>query len=333
MPKTLIRPYYQNLLNEISTIYTDSKLQARNELNKILTKAYWEIGKRIVTVEQDNELRAQYGGRLLERLSSDLTEMHGEGFSHRNLYRMRQLYETYKISPPVAKLEWSKLSLLLGVKDSRKRLQYEDLAISENWSRAKLIEALKSENLILAPKTRSTQQTQQTQKTQLSAKQGPLYTYSAGPGEDGYVYVDVGFSITRQIKSWTAINEGDAIRSLKSGEGFKLSKVRVTPKDLYTYKAYLNRVIDGDTMSLHIDLGFDTFIKETVRLRGINTPEIKTAEGQKAKRFVTNFVNQSDHMIVKTHWEDKYGRYLVDVWIENEYLNQRLLDEGLATGY
>ena len=113
MPKTLIRPYYQNLLTEISSIYTDSKLQARNELNKILTKAYWEIGKRIVTVEQNNELRARYGGGLLKRLSKDLTEKHGSGFSSRNLSYMRRFYIINPILQPAAELYWTKQCVLL----------------------------------------------------------------------------------------------------------------------------------------------------------------------------------------------------------------------------
>jgi len=219
MPKTLIRPYYQNLLTEISDIYATSKLQARNELNKILTKAYWEIGKRIVTVEQDNEFRAQYGGRLLERLSKDLTEQHGDGFSLTNLKYIRKFYLKYPKGQPVDLFSWSKHIVLLSVKNEYKRMKYKDLAISQNWSRAKLIEALKNENLISPPRTQSPQSTL---KTLLTAKQGPLYTYSASPGKDGYVYVDVGFSITRQIKSWIAIKKGEAIRSLKSGLGFSI---------------------------------------------------------------------------------------------------------------
>jgi len=327
MPKTLIRPIYQNLLNEINTIYTESKLQARSELNRILTKAYWEIGRRIVTVEQDNEFRAQYGGRLMEHLSQDLTEKHGDGFSITNLKYIRRFYIAHPIGQPVAQLSWANHCILLGVKDDRNRLKYEDLALNENWSRARLIKALKKENLINAPKTRSTEQVQ---KVQLKAQRGPLYTYTASPGEGGYVYVDVGFSITRQIKSWVAVQKGETIRSLKSADTFQLSKVIATPKNLYTYTAYCERVIDGDTLKLHIDLGFNTFITEVVRLARINTPEIKTPDGQRAKRFVAKFVKQADSMIVKTHREDKFGRYLVDVWVNGDYLNQALLDNTLA---
>jgi len=154
VPKTLIRPTYQNLLNEISSIYTDSKLQARNELNKILTKAYWEIGKRIVTVEQDNELRAQYGGRLLERLSADLTKKHGDGFSGTNLRYMRQFFIANPIHQPADELEWTKQCVLLSIEDYDKRLKYRDLAISKDWSRAKLIrKVVLKASVILLPRS------------------------------------------------------------------------------------------------------------------------------------------------------------------------------------
>jgi len=79
--------------------------------------------------------------------------------------------------------------------------------------------------------------------------------------------------------------------------------------------------------------GHKAIVELEVRLRGIDTPEIKTAHGQKAKRFVTEILKQADEIVVKTYWEDKFGRYLVDVWVDDEYLNQTLLDNGLAGKY
>lgn len=160
-----------------------------------------------------------------------------------------------------------------------------------------------------------------------------MYIYKVRPGESGYLYVDLGFSITRQIKSRKRIAKGSIIQSSRSAKGFKVQSLNASPKDLYTYRAYLERVIDGDTLKLHIDLGFDTFIAETVRLRGIDAPERKTEKGQAAKRFVTRQIKQANEIIVRTHWEDKFGRYLVDVWVDDEYLNQYLLDEDLAGRY
>ena len=107
-------------------------MQARTEINKILPKAYWEIGKRIVTVDQDNEIRAQYGGGLLKRLSKDLTERHGGGFSSRNLSYIRRFYLANPILQPSAELDWTKQCVLLSLNDEHKRLKYTDLTISQN---------------------------------------------------------------------------------------------------------------------------------------------------------------------------------------------------------
>jgi hypothetical protein len=68
MAKALSTIKYNALLNDIAAIYARSRRKASRALNQILTQAYWEIGKRIVTVEQENQIRAEYGERLLERL-------------------------------------------------------------------------------------------------------------------------------------------------------------------------------------------------------------------------------------------------------------------------
>jgi hypothetical protein len=57
-----------------------------------MTAAYWEIGRRIVTLEQGGEHRAEYGGQLLEQLAVDLTQQFGRGFGRANLGQMRAFY-------------------------------------------------------------------------------------------------------------------------------------------------------------------------------------------------------------------------------------------------
>jgi len=53
---------------------------------------------------------------------------------------------------------------------------------------------------------------------------------------------------------------------------------------MYEYKAKLDRVIDGDTIDCHIDLGFNVTLKERVRLKGIDTPETRTRDLEEKKR-------------------------------------------------
>ena len=113
MPSALKASEYQALLDQIDAIYTRAQKES--------SRAYWEIGKRIVTVEQKNYIRAQYDEALLERLSQYLTKKDGAGFSARNFLYMRQFYLAYPISQTSAELDWSHYRLLSTVQDKDER--------------------------------------------------------------------------------------------------------------------------------------------------------------------------------------------------------------------
>jgi len=85
----------------------------------------------------------------------------------------------------------------------------------------------------------------------------------------------------------------------------------------WIYQATLERVVDGDTVDIVIDLGFSTFRKERIRLYGIDAPEINTEAGKLAKGFVEEWFWDNPKFFVETTVEgksvskrDKYGRYL-----------------------
>lgn len=61
-----------------------------------MTATYWEIGQRIVEIEQAGEKRAEYGKALLKRLSKDLVGKFGRKFSERNLEQMRLFYKAWQ---------------------------------------------------------------------------------------------------------------------------------------------------------------------------------------------------------------------------------------------
>ncbi len=86
---------------------------------------------------------------------------------------------------------------------------------------------------------------------------------------------------------------------------------------------------------VYVDLGFSTYSRQKLRLRGIDTPEIGTPEGIEAKAFVEGKLKRSKIITIRTYRKDKYDRYLADVFVGSKevFLNQRLLDEGLAVGY
>ncbi len=129
---------------------------------------------------------------------------------------------------------------------------------------------------------------------------------------------------------------------MKSGGiegGDALAKAEGAAEDvLYTYKAYVEKVLDGDTLKLEFELGFGSRKQETIRLNHIDCPELNTPEGQAAKRFVERELSACEFITVKSvrTRKEKWGRYLGDVFYQKEgkgklvYLNQLLLDKGHA---
>ena len=107
---------------------------------------------------------------------------------------------------------------------------------------------------------------------------------------------------------------------------------------MYTYNArYISN--DGDTIKFLVDVGFGIHKEKTVRLLGVDTPELRSKDPQvkakayDAKHFVGMMLAGGD-IIVKTHKdkEGKHGRYLAEVFVrkEEKSLNELLLEEGLA---
>jgi len=113
---------------------------------------------------------------------------------------------------------------------------------------------------------------------------------------------------------------------------------------LYTYRAKLKRVVDGDTIDVYIDLGFDIHYFSRVRLAGINAPESRTRNleekkaGLAAKEYVEQWFDKlGNEFIIKTTKEEKgkYGRVLGTITDlkDQRCLNMDLVDNGLARLY
>ena len=106
----------------------------------------------------------------------------------------------------------------------------------------------------------------------------------------------------------------------------------MTGSDLYNYRATITNVVDGDTVDATIDLGFRMTSTQRLRLLGLDTPEkfgpTKT-QGLAAKQFVmTNLLFQ--HVVIRTHKSDVFGRWLAVIFLGGVNFNQRLIDEGWA---
>ncbi len=93
---------YDSVLSEVVRLLEDLCRASARAVNAVMTATYWEVGRRIVEGEQSGSRRAGYGKELLKRLSSDLTERFGRGFSRRNLEQMRLFYLGWRIPQTVS---------------------------------------------------------------------------------------------------------------------------------------------------------------------------------------------------------------------------------------
>ena len=133
-------------LKNIKTLIDKNKVYERKvnilkERNKVNT--YFNIGKEIVEAIGNN--KPEYGTKLLKEYSSELTKDYGHGYDYSNLYRMRQLYETFKIFGTLCqKLSWSHYRCILPIKEEGKRNYYINLAIKNTLSVRELKEEIKN---------------------------------------------------------------------------------------------------------------------------------------------------------------------------------------------
>ena len=130
---------------------------------------------------------------------------------------------------------------------------------------------------------------------------------------------------------------------------------------MYQYKAIIQNVVDGDTLTINIDLGLSVWVNnEKIRLQGVNTPEVygvkkgstEWLQGNSASEFVKAVLKEKDEIIIETvkDRKEKYGRYLAVVYIKIDQnqltglinirsigdhycLNDILVEKGLAEKY
>lgn len=119
----------------------------------------------------------------------------------------------------------------------------------------------------------------------------------------------------------------------------------------YEYIAKVNKVVDGDTLEVDLDLGFNfIFFNQKIRLLGIDTPESRTSDkiekvfGLASKEYVKKFIEECEwKVLVKTHKSDlddldsreKFGRILAEVMhpVTKKVLNEELVKNGYAVKY
>ena len=102
------------------------------------------------------------------------------------------------------------------------------------------------------------------------------------------------------------------------------------------------KVVDGDTIDVMLDLGFDIMYKSRVRLFGIDTPGSRTSDktekkyGLMSKKFLQDELKSASKLSIKTYKGEetgKFGRILGDVFVDGKSVNMKMVKEGHAVQY
>lgn len=312
---------YEELVSAIRQAMNASRARIEQAVEFEKVREAWETGKLIDAHILKHQERADYATHVMIKLATDLN------VGERELYYMLGFARTYPILPAPSELSWSHYRELLAISDPNQRQEIADRAVKEKWGHKRLREEVNR----VSHKNKDIEI--------LQATLGKLYTYRiirATAGKyNGQLVIDLGFSNYYRPEKKLNFKEGDIVQVVKG----KLKKLdRGSDADRYTYEADIFRVIDGDTFIAVIDLGFGFNTVQKLRLRGLDAPEIERAVGVEAKEFlerklqgqVQTTKNGPVPIIIRTSKSDKYDRYLADLFVNGEYVNQKLVEHELA---
>ena len=103
---------------------------------------------------------------------------------------------------------------------------------------------------------------------------------------------------------------------------------------MYEYRAKIIKVYDGDTVTAEIQLGFKISVIETIRLYGLNTPEVRGDERPDGlisrDRLRERILDKTVTIKTQKDKKGKYGRYIAEIFLDDENINEWLITEGLA---
>jgi len=111
---------------------------------------------------------------------------------------------------------------------------------------------------------------------------------------------------------------------------------------LHVYRCDVLRVLDGDTIDVHVDLGFGVFTRQRLRIYGVNSPEKDTDAGKDALLFVSDLLYQASEVLIRTMKQssrseaekrEKFGRYLVHLVVDGEPLTDLIIKAGHGKAY
>ena len=353
---------YQVLRKEVVRVLLQGHERARQAVERERAQAYWEVGRILDEHLRTTGGESGYGNRVMGQLAEDL-EM-----ETRRLYNMLEVFRAFEKLNSNSILTFTHYLHISRVSSLEDREELVERCEVEGWSVSELKVVLgDSEGEVGSgigvaelPEG-NTGGPVAVVEADLVPKKGRLFTYrllAATPSDtegerEGEVKLDLGFRMRLSLPTLEVpgIEPGKSVECVADSKGeieyggrrFRLVEDNKPRTKLYTYRAQVLRIIDGDTLWVEIDCGFGVSIEEKLRLRGIDTPEMSSDEGVMARLFVGERLKAGSTIVLTTSRSDLYDRYVADVFfLPNEedsavileqglYLNRELLTAGLAT--
>lgn len=306
-------------------------LTGRLRIDQAWVRTYWETGRLINEHVLLNQDRAHYGAQVFSRLAEDLK------VSKRQLYECAQFARCFPIVRDHAQLTWNHYRILCQVPDPAQRKALLTETIKLRLNSPQLEQRVRA---LAPPEPAAINITATTVAADSAAAPPKPFTPRRGvPGVckvvasgDGTLAVDLGFATYLDLPADTPLKAGDFAQSTSTG---RITTAPAANKaDLFTYPATVLKVVDGDTLWVKIYLRPGHWVKQKLRLRDLDCPELFTPDGKAARRFTESLLARATAVTICTTKPDKYDRYLADVFLTtgagDVFLNNVLLENGHA---
>ena len=315
---------YRQLRRTVASLLEEGRERARQAVERERAITYWRVGEVIHTHALGAARRAPFGDGAMKRLAKDV------GVPQQRLYEALKFYRCFPIFRTSGKLTWSHYLGLLKLPSEEARRYYEQAAIDGCWSVKELVEKIEDrtyarhlEPVATVPDSAKPLVAQRGEIGLYRVKQPPAFA-KASAGRPGQarsgLFLDLGFGhFWKGRERRAGYNEGDLVRARQRSDGaWTIVKADdASSRRLFTHVMSVVRVVDGDTLTVTMTLPSGDVLYDRLRLRGIDTPEMQTKAGQRAKTFVEDRLGGCEFIVVKTlKAPGRYGRYIADVYYD-----------------
>ena len=326
----LVTKDYQKLVADLRGEIVRGIKEIENLLERQKVFSYRSVGRKINAYLNAHELPRGAVGQFYQDLAKDLD------MNERTLQQCEQFVRYFPELEWHKNLKWSHYRFLLTVPDAAER---------RTWLARIIKYKIPANDVRLALMPPAKNKEARTLKTPV---QGKLFTYRLLRAEDVDNFdvpwfVDVGFAGRCEAPAFDGVLNNKYLYACeKMKDSYRLKVVDAKVDELFTFRGVVRRVIDGDTLVVDVDQGFSMWCEQRLRLFGIDTPELDTLAGKRAKKWVEHELRNSKNVVVKTYKSDNWDRYLVDIFYipkeadmnrvaaQGQWLNGKMVDAGIA---